>query len=182
VLPVYEQELAKLRQQVEEVKLGGGTKPRTERIALEPATFRLLSTDAETYVVQTGSRVFTDLPAEIQILAPELHGMTGIRFSMSEAAAGRRPAIEFEVKEAVTVLVGYVQSRDPQWRRAPELETDANAAERGGLEPLIVGAAAVDSLPPINVHAIPFGIGRHALELRGTGAFVVLGVARARAR
>ena len=178
LLGVYEQELAELDAKVIAVKVGGDSATRA-KVVLRPANFRLLTPGAETYTVQTGSRVFTDLPLEIQSLAPELHGLTGIRFSKSEAKAGGVARIEFEADESVQVLVGYVQARTPEWLATPELETDALAVEHGATEPLLVNAAVVDTLPPINVYAFKFGKGRHAFEPRGKGAFVILGIARA---
>jgi hypothetical protein len=178
VLPTYEQELVDMRARVAEARASGGKLATREKLSLQPAKFELLGSGAETYTVQTGSRVFTDRPAEIQSLAPELNDLTGIRFSMSAAVDGNLPKLMFQAAEPVRVLVGYVQSAAPEWRRSPELETDATAGDRGGVEPLIVGAAVVDGLPPINVHAVSFGAGQHELELRGSGAFVVLGVVR----
>jgi hypothetical protein len=178
VLPTYEQELVEMKSRVAEAKANGGKLHTREKLSLQPANFELMGSGAETYTVQTGSRVFTDRPAEIQSLAPELNELTGIRFSMSASVKGTLPRLMFRVAEPVRVLVGYVQSAAPEWRRSPELETDATAGDRGGVEPLIVGAAVVDGLPPINVHAVSFGAGQHELELRGSGAFVVLGVVR----
>jgi len=56
------------------------------------------------------------------------------------------------------------------------LETDALAGERETGESLIQNAATIDSLPAVSVYALSYGKGRHKLEVRGTGSFVVLGV------
>ena len=90
---------------------------------LRPAAFTLLSPHAQTYQPQPGSRVFTDQPFEIQSIAPELQGLTGIRFSHTEARAGRYVPVEFETSGSVQVLLGYFQSKDQGWLQAPELET-----------------------------------------------------------
>jgi hypothetical protein len=37
-------------------------------------------------------------------------------------------------------------------------------------------AAKIQSLPPVDVHVLAYAKGRHKLDLRGRGAFVVLGV------
>lgn len=179
VLELYEKEHADFMQKVAAAKAGAGQGVR-KQLSLEKASFRLTAGAAETYTVQTGSRVFTDMPAEIQVLAGELNGLTGIRFSRADAAGGKLAPIEFEVDEPVDVLVGFVQSNDKGWRKAPELETDALGGGRGGTEPLILTAATVDGLPAIHVHAFRFGPGRQRLELRGEGAYVVLGVVKQR--
>jgi hypothetical protein len=87
--------------------------------------------------------------------------------------------VEFETREPVRVLIGYFQSRDPGWLQPPELEIDALAGERETGEPLIQNAATFDTLPVVNVYALSYGRGRHKLEPRGVGSFVVLGVVSA---
>ncbi|HEX2851738.1 MAG TPA: hypothetical protein VHO24_00770 [Opitutaceae bacterium] len=175
LLPLYETELTDFKRQVAALKTPGAAGSRTHA-PLTPAAFTLLSKSAETYTLQVGNTVFSDAPFTITALAPELQGLTGIRFSHETAKAGSAEPIEFSCAAPVRVLVGYFDSRETQWRKAPTLETDASAADRGGAEPLLIHGAAVESLPPINVHAFEYGPGRHKLEVRGTGSFVVLGV------
>ncbi len=156
----------------------GAADPRA-RVQLPPlrkATVRLLSPGAELYQPMPGSRVFTDRPWEIQSLSPALVGLTGIRFSHTAAAAGKYVPVEFECDAPVNVLVGYVQSADPAWLRVPQLETDALAGENFVSEALIQNAAGIDTLPAVNVHIHRFPAGRNRLEVRGAGAFLVLGV------
>jgi hypothetical protein len=181
LLPLYEKELADFQQQVAALKNPGAARGLARTHApLTPAAFTLLGKDAETYTVQVGNTVFTDAPFTLTTIAPELQGLTGIRFSHEAAKAGRDPAIEFSCTTPVRVLVGYFQSDAAGWRRAPTLETDATAADQGGAEPFLVNAATFDGLPPVNVHAFEYGPGRHRLEVRGTGSFVILGVAAAK--
>jgi hypothetical protein len=186
LLPVYEQELADFRSNLANMRgsgpvtatASGWGASKDSPLELRAASIRVLSRQAETYTVQTGSRVFTDRPYEIQILASALNGLGGIRFSDSEARLGRYQPVEFEADEAVRVLIGYVRRGGEGWLRVPELETDALAAERGGTEPLIRDAAVVDELGVIDVYEVPFAPGRHRLEVRGRGSFVVLGVVK----
>jgi sugar phosphate isomerase/epimerase len=84
--------------------------------------------------------------------------------------------VEFECDAPVNVLVGYVQSADPAWLKVPQLETDALAGENFVSEALIQNAASIDTLPAVNVHIHRFPAGRHRLEVRGAGSFIVLGV------
>jgi hypothetical protein len=76
------------------------------------------------------------------------------------------------------VLIGYFNASGTQWRKPPTLETDATAGERGGAEPFIVDAVKFDGLPPVTVHAFDYPAGRHRLEVRGTGAYLILGLVK----
>jgi hypothetical protein len=174
---LYETELAEFKRKLAALKRGSGDE--VDESSIEPlprAAFTLLSPHAEVYEVQVGASAFADRPVLIQSLAPELVSQKGIRFSDANARGGRYVPIEFEVNEPVQVLIGYVKGDDKAWLRVPDLETDALADERGGAEPLILNAATIDALPPVDVHALRYGAGRHKLEVRGSGSFVVLGV------
>ena len=145
-------------------------------IAAWPAApFKLISTNAETYKVEVGAKLFTDRNFAIQSLAPQLTGLTGIRFSHEAAKKGIQP-IEFEVTEPVQVLVGYFDSNQKAWLQVPKLEFAAQADERGGVDTVIENAAAISSCPNVNLHAFRFDAGRQKLELIGRGSFVILGV------
>jgi hypothetical protein len=181
VLPVYEDELTRFQQTVTDLHEGKTGTARRLR-SLRKASFEVRSKHAQKYDVETGARVFTDQPFTIQSLASELQGLKGIRFSHAEAKADRYKPVEFETDEPVDVLIGYFQSKDAGWLQVPQLETDALAAERGEAEVLIKDAAVVDTLPKIDVYTLRFGKGRHKLEVRGSGSFVVLGVVAAEDR
>ena len=140
------------------------------------ATFKLISTNAETYEVKVGAKVFTDRDFVIQSLAPELNGLTGIRFSHEAARKGRCEPIEFEVSEPVQVLVGYFKNSQKGWLQVPDLETAAQADERGGVDTMIENAAAIQECLGVDVHAFRYDAGRQKLELISQGSFVVLGI------
>ena len=174
LLPVYEKELADFRAQVAALRSPAVSGGRTHA-PLPPAAFKLLTPGLETYTVQLGNTVFTDHEAVMKSVAPEIEGLQGIKFSLADARASRVPPLEFSCEKPVRVLVGYFRATGPEWRKPPELETDATAGERGGVEALIVGALEIDGLPPVNVHAFDYPAGRHTLDVRGTGAYLVLG-------
>jgi hypothetical protein len=181
MLPLYEAELADFQKRVAALKRGETTPADESDIApLPAASFKLLGSGVERYDVQPGDRVWTDRPNAIESVAPELSRQTGIRFSHEAAAAGRYEPIEFEIAEPVQVLIGYFKGGaggDAQvWLKPPDLETDALAAERGGVEPLILNAATIARAPAVDVHAMNFPAGRHKLDVRGSGSFVILGV------
>jgi hypothetical protein len=179
VLPQFRQELADFQAQIEQIRTHGDPSLRPDESDIEPwpaAAVRILSPGAETYTVGRGARVFADRQYAVVDIAPELVGLTGIRFSHEQAKRGRYEPIEFEVDDPVQVLVGYFQDDRELWLQVPNPDFAAHADERGGLEPVIRNAAIIDSSPGLNVHAFRFDAGRQKLELIGKGSFVVLGV------
>jgi hypothetical protein len=175
VLPLYEKELADFQAQVAALKNPASQK--TEAISAWPAAkFKLISTNAETYDVKIGAKPFADRKYTIRELAPELNGLNGIRFSHEEAKNHRHVPVEFEVTEPVRVLVGYFQNERDLWLQVPNLDFASHADERGGVDPVLRNAVAIDECPNVNVHAFRYEPGRYKLELIGKGSFVVLGV------
>jgi hypothetical protein len=177
LVPLYQRELADFHNRVAQLKSNATNVVDETQVKPWPAAkFKLISTNAETYKVQEGVRVFSDENFAIQSLAPELNGLTGIRFSHEAAKAGRHEPIEFEATEPVQVLVGYFKSDEKGWLQVPQLEIAAQADERGGVETVIENAVAISNYPNLDVHAFRFDAGRQKLELLGKGSFVVLGV------
>lgn len=176
LLPTYEQEFAELQQRVADIRSGKAAKAKKVAV-LKPAAFTLLSPHAEVFSPGTGSRAFKDQNWEIQFVATEIHGLKGIRFSHADAAANRLAPLEFECAEPVRVVIGYVESKDKQWRQPPDLETDAHA-DGATNEPLILKGASIDTLPNVQLFVVKYPAGRNKIELRGQGSFLVLGVAK----
>jgi hypothetical protein len=177
LLPLYERELADFQTHLAQLK--GGAETNTASTSIQPwhsADFKLLSTNAETYRVALGAKVFTDENFTIQRLAPELNGLAGIRFSHATAKAGGYQPIEFTTTEPVQVLVGYFKSSQPGWLQVPQLETAAQADERGGIDTVLENAATISNCPSLDVHAFHFDAGKQKLELIGKGSFVILGI------
>ena len=175
VVHLYEKELADFKVQVAELK-----NPKASNGTAVPAwpaaKFKLISTNAETYEVKLGARPFADRKYTFTELAPELNGLTGIRFSHEEAKNRRPVPLEFEVTEPVRVLIGYFQNERDLWLQVPNLDFASHADERGGVDPVLRNAVAIDECPNVNVHAFRYEPGRYKLELIGKGSFVVLGV------
>jgi len=178
VVPLYEKELADFKAQVAELKKlkPAGSETGAPVAAWPAAKFKLISTNAETYEVKIGARPFADRKYTITELAPELNGLTGIRFSHEAAKNGRHVPVEFEVTEPVRVLIGYFQNERDLWLQVPNLDFASHADERGGVDSVLRNAAVIDECPNVNVHAFRYEPGRHKLELIGKGSFVVLGV------
>jgi hypothetical protein len=179
LVPLYKTELENFQAKVEQLKQGANPSAAIDESNIKPwptAQFKLISTNAETYKVEVGAKVFTDRDFVIQSLAPELSGLTGIRFSHEVAKKGRYQPVEFEAAEPVEVLVGYFNNGSKEWLQVPQLETAAQADERGGVDTVIENAAAISGCPNVDVHAFRYGAGKQKLELIGKGSFVILGV------
>lgn len=174
LLPVYEKELADFDQQLADIKSGKAA-PDSTIDPLKPAVVKILS-GGEAFTVKPGEKVFTDQAFAIDKIAAELKGLPAVRFSHSDAVANKLPTIEFEAKDPVTVLIGYVHQDKPEWRKVPDLETDAQAVDQYTSEPVIQNAVAIPGLPPIDVYGVKFPAGKQTLSLRGQGSFVVLGI------
>ena len=177
LLPVYEKELADFDAKLAALKRGGQSAANAELLTtMKAAPFTVVSRNAESYTVKVGGLPFTDERLAIKAVAAELDGLKGIRFSNAEAKAGRLGPITFSTQVPVRVLVGFVDSASPEWRKPPQLETDALAAEQGAPEPLLLDAVKIPGLGKVNVYALTFGAGTHELDPRGTGSYLVLGV------
>lgn len=177
VLPVYEKELADFTARVAALKQGGEAGQRARALAtIQPVPFTVHTPGAESFTLRSGSTVFSDERHVIESLATELEGIRGIRFPNAPVKAGRAPALEFSAAVPVRVLIGYVKSDSPEWRKPPSSEVDAAAAERGGTEPLLIDAARISSLPRVDIYELSYPAGRHKIEPTGTGSFLVLGV------
>ncbi len=176
LVPIYEQERRDFYAHLEQLK-GNSNAVAASTIKPWPAAkFQLLSKNAETYQVEVGAKVFTDENFSIRRLAPELNGLTGIRFSHETAKAGGYQPVEFEASEPVQVLVGYFKSPQAGWLQVPQLENAAQADERGGVDTVLENAATISGCPGVDIHAFRFDAGRQKLELIGKGSFVILGV------
>ncbi|HEY1661637.1 MAG TPA: hypothetical protein VGI03_04400 [Verrucomicrobiae bacterium] len=179
LVPLYQKELDNFQAEVARLKEGASALAPVDESTIKAwsaAPFKLISTNAETYAVGIGAKVFTDRDFMIQSLAPELNGLTGIRFSQNDAKKGKDKPVEFEVDEPVYVLVGYFNSDAKGWLQVPQLETAAQADERGGVDAVIDNAATISDCPNVNIHAFRFDAGKQTLEMIGKGSFVVLGV------
>jgi len=179
LVPLYYKEYEDFHAKVAQLKQSASVTNVVDDSSIKPwpaATFKLISTNAEIYEVKLGAKVFTDRNFTIQSVAPELNGLTGIRFSHEAAKKGRYEPVEFEVLEPVQVLVGYFKNSQKGWLQVPDLETAAQADERGGVDTVIENAASVQGCPGVDIHAFRYGPGRQKLELIGKGSFVVLGI------
>ncbi len=178
LLPLYQTELKDFKTKVAALKQNTNIAAALDDSQIKPwsaAAFKLISTNAETYKIETGAKIFTDRNFTIEHVARQLDGLTGIRFSHETAKKGL-PVLEFEAGESVYILVGYFDSAQKAWLQVPKLEFAAQADERGGVDTVLENAATISGCPNVNLHAFRFEAGKQKLELIGQGSFVILGV------
>ncbi|WP_232821724.1 beta-N-acetylhexosaminidase family protein [Desertihabitans aurantiacus] len=181
-LPRYEAEAAHLRANLGYLDRGelppALTTGGEEVGPFRPVEFTLASDGgAEVVELTPGVAAFTDVDAPVRRLAPELHGLRGVRLP-KRVAAHQQVTVELTLPRPAHVLVGYFRDPDPVWAQVPDLETDTHADERGGLEPVLREAIAVEYQPKVDVHAFRHPAGTATVEL-GRGAYLVAGVVEA---
>lgn len=164
MLPVYEEELEALKQNIVQLKSPQSTASGSSIPAARPAKVRLFS-PATTTVLEKGAVLFEnreDTP--VDTLAPELKGLRALVLNRdSTRIVGT--TVEFECDEPVQLLVGFFQDDDSKWARPPKLEIDATGNEYGQAEPVLTNAIALKQMPPCNIHAYHLGAGHHKLNL-----------------
>ncbi|BFT72120.1 hypothetical protein [Paenibacillus sp. P36] len=177
-LPLYEQEFENLTKQVQRLKEGRlPTALKDTGGKIEPyqaVPFVLHSKNAETYTIEKQQYIFNDGDVFIQNCAEELTGLTGIRFSQREASK-EGVNLDIELSEKSMILVGYFNSPDSQWLKAPNLEENTHADDRGGLVPVLTNGMKVYFYPSLNIHAYSYEAGRHTLVF-GKGAYLLVGI------
>lgn len=164
-LPAYEQELATFRARLKQLASGGAASggADVQKAAWKGIGVKVTGGAAETFQVERGARLYSDAPAVIEELAPELNGLTGIRIAQKQAEKGVR--VEFELSEPAQVLVGFFKS--PRSRAAAAPPKD----EWG---PVLFNAVAAGQHPSLTVYSHALPAGRSDLDF-GPGAYVVLG-------
>jgi hypothetical protein len=165
VLPAYEKELATFRWNVSALESSGKLPaPEGERGPFPAVPVKVLGTQGAAFEVRSGARIYSDQNSQMDQIAPELLGLTGIRISNAQATrAGVH--VEFELPEPAQVLVGFFRS---------EKKGAAAAPPKDEWEPILRNAVVVKDHPRLTVwsHALPAG--RNEIDF-GQGAFVVLG-------
>lgn len=176
-LPEYEKEYAAFARHVQEMKEGIFPKEEEEDPNIEPlrgAEFKLLSNNCETYTIEKGASVFTDCSSPIQSAAPEVTGLTGIRFGLGECIESG-VTVKVELPQDSLILVGYMNAKGVEWLQVPDLETNTHADDRGGLAVVYGSAIYAEGCPLINVHAFRYEKGTHEIYM-GTGGYTIVGI------
>jgi hypothetical protein len=172
VLVPFEQELVHFRNKIDSLKhIIPGTVIRSA--PLVNADVRWVNPSANKYTIDNGAKVFADTGFTITAYAKELKGLEGVGFSFRQQAEA--PAsLTFSSATPVNVLVGFFNSKDPIFLKAPELETNASANDYGQAETKIANAIVIKGLPTVNIHSYSFNAGTNTLKL-AKGVCLVLG-------
>lgn len=162
----YEKELSNFKANLDllKAKRAGTAVVKKEEIQTwVPADVTLLG-KYSTVKLGEGTSLFTDLPAKVEAIAPELIGMTAFRFTGSDQRQDGT-TITFETTTPVQLMVAYFKDDQKKYAKAPKLEIDATANDFGQAEPLLVNAVRLKGMPLANVHAYRFPAGKHTLML-----------------
>ncbi|MXV15186.1 hypothetical protein GS398_07730 [Pedobacter sp. HMF7056] len=173
MLPVYEKELGNLRRNIDSLKNAKGAVTQSAVVAFKNATVTLTGAAGEKITLSTGERVFGDTAAVITGMVPELRGLAAVRTNAAKQEADGT-IVNFTCTAPVKLLVGYFNTRDQRYLKAPRLENDANANEFGQDEIRIANALVISGLTPVNVHVFSVSAGTHSISL-GRGRCLVLG-------
>ncbi|HEY9003496.1 MAG TPA: hypothetical protein VIM89_19215 [Mucilaginibacter sp.] len=173
LLPFYQQELDNFKKNLDSLKSPQPNAGKKKAIHLTDAVVTLSSSD-NTYKLSPGNTVFKDTTAVIKNIAPELAGLQGVKLTKSEQLANGT-TISFTNAKPVKVLVGFFESKEKQYLKEPQLETDASANDYGQADIKIANAIQIAGMPPVNVHTYTFGAGTNKLIL-GRGVCLILGL------
>lgn len=172
MLPVFEKELDHFKNSIDSLKTNkaAGT---NKKMPFKNADVKLLNKAGAFYTLSVNQSVFADSTVKLSDIAVELQGLKGIRFERSQQLEAGT-TLKFSASKPVKLLIGYFNSKEPGFARAPELETDASANDYGQGEIKISNALIAGKSPTVNVHTYSFEKGTHTLNLP-KGALLVLG-------
>jgi len=171
VLPYYQKELDNFKKNLDSLKSPNAVAKKTERVHLNDAV--VMINGADLYKLSAGNKVYSDSGRIIKNIAPELKALQAIRLSEAKQVSDGT-AISFTNAKPVKVIVGYFNSKAPQYLPEPQLETDASANDYGQADVKIANAIQIDGLPPVSIHTFSFKAGSNTLTL-GKGACLILG-------
>lgn len=177
-LPEYEREFENFKRNVEKIKVGNlpkiGGEDDKKVSTLPEAPFKLLSKECELYRIAKGNKIFIDKDYTIQDVIPPIDGLAGIRIS-SSIAETKGAEIKIKLAEDSQILIGYMKGKEDKWLQVPQLETNAHADDRGGLQVRFRNAVKVKGCPAVDIHALQYEKGVHELYF-GTGSYMIVGI------
>jgi hypothetical protein len=139
----------------------------------ESAEYQLIE-GGQLFTTNRNQSVFTGREDLILELAPELDGLTGIRFDYDELVTKPVKYI-LDLKEDASILMAYFNSNEPWYLMKPALETDAEADIRGAAEPVLRHAMTIQNHPGVNIHLVKYERGLHEI-VPGQGCFFIAGI------
>ncbi len=163
LLPVYEEELNALKDNLERLK-HPVVQSDLKILPAEAAKVKLLS-PIQTVPLKKEAVVFEKREdTKVDSVAPELVDMQAIVLNRDTTRI-IGTTIEFETEQPVKMLVGFFQDDDPKWAKAPKLEIDATGNEYGQAEPILTNAISMMQMPKVNIHQYNLPAGHHTLRL-----------------
>ena len=177
MLPVYEEELAALKANIDKLK-----HPSAQADVLilpaKPTAVRFVATQSQHAALDAplakGTLLFEKRPdTPVDTLAPELSALVPLVLNRDTTRIVGT-TVSFKCEEPVQMLVGFFNDDDPKWAKPPKLETDATGNEYGQAEPVLTNAVAIKQMPPVNVHAYHLPAGENTIRLP-RGIITVLG-------
>lgn len=174
LLPVYQKELDNFKRNIDSLKSPQTQQKQKEVVVLKDAPVKFDNSGSSSYQVNSVETVYADTTALIKNIAKELAGLKGVKLSKADQKKNGT-TISFKNDKPVKVLVGFFNSKLPQYLPEPQLETDASANDYGQADIKIANAIQIDGLPPVNIHTYTFKAGSNTLTL-GKGAALVLGI------
>ena len=178
VLLPFENELDHFKLKIDSLKNKPGKRESKTTILLN-AGVRWIDSANNSFIIDSGARVFADTNLVITSYARELKGLKGILFSFKQQI-NESLSLTFHNDKPVKVLVGYFNSKQAAFKKdsiflkAPELETNASANDYGQAETKITNAVVVKGMPVVNIHSYSFPAGNNILKL-AKGVCLVLG-------
>lgn len=173
VLVPFEDELAHFKHKIDSLK----QRPKESQVKdvrltdANPLSFA----DFDRYTIDSAAKPFSDTSLVMFSFARELRGLKGVQLSFKKQLR-TGTMLKFSDTTPVKILVGYFNSKDTLFAKAPELETNAYANDYGQAEIKIANAIVIKGLPPVNVHAYTF---TKAGELKiPRGMALILGAVR----
>lgn len=173
LLPKYEEELLKFRNNIERLKHTGEVSSDQNEIVLNPVEVQILTKEVGTYRLNENQKVFSDENYHIAHLTKKLRKLTGIKLSFEEQK-NKGTKLEFKNNVPVKLVVGYFNGHSYKILQPPSLETDANANNRGQADIRIANAIEIPGLYPVNIYTCYYEPGRHSFEL-DKGIVLLLG-------
>lgn len=138
-----------------------------KRSTWSEASFEILTNGYEQFSVTEFAYVVAGGKNCIVKLAPELKGLTGIKFSTDQR---RSEPLIVRFKSSVKVVIGFFGSKENSYRPQPKADK---------LTPVITNALTIAGLPPVDVFVIDYPKGKNVIDPEGNGLFVILGVLKA---